>query len=91
MKERVSLKISGRVQGVFFRKCACDEANRFKLSGWIRNGVDGTVEVTAEGEKERLEQFIQWCYHGPRGAMVENIQIEHLPATGEFQGFKVFY
>lgn len=71
---RLSLTISGRVQGVFFRESACAEAKRLGLVGTVANDPDGTVRVIAEGPKEILEEFKKWCARGPEFATVEQVE-----------------
>ena len=90
-KARVHLEIRGRVQGVFYRAETVDHAVAMDLRGWVRNRRDGSVEVVAEGEKEELDQFIAWCRQGPPLARVSEVEVEWLPATGEFHEFGVAY
>jgi len=92
MKSRLHIRIFGDVQGVFFRAGAQDEARRISgISGWVRNSDDGSVEVIAEGEKEKLEALLEWCGKGPEGAVVEKTEHEWLGFKDEFRGFKVKY
>jgi acylphosphatase len=86
---RVHLRISGRVQGVFFRGSTEDEANALGLAGWVRNRSDGTVEVVAEGEARIVERFVAWCHCGPPGARVADVEVTRSEATGEFPRFEV--
>lgn len=86
---QVVIKISGKVQGVFFRKSAKDEADRLGLVGWIRNDADGSVETLAVGPKEKLEEFIKWCKSGPPLAEVENVEVEWKNQNLEFDSFNI--
>ena len=81
--------ISGRVQGVGFRYFAQEAAAREGLHGWVRNLADGRVETSAEGDTEAIERFEQALRHGPRGARVEHIEIEHTVPEGRGAGFAV--
>jgi acylphosphatase len=81
------IHISGRVQGVFFRASARGEANRLGLHGFVRNEEDGSVYAEAEGERESLDEFLQWCRKGPPHARVESVKA----ATGEPKGFQGFH
>ena len=84
--------ISGRVQGVFYRACAYDEARRLGLRGWVMNLPDGRVEVLAEGDPEKLRAMEEWCRQGPPYARVKNIEVrEEAVKTGEFTAFDVKY
>ena len=87
-KQRVHVRISGRVQGVFFRASAETEAKRLGLTGWVRNRPDGSVELVAEGAKTRLDDLLAWCRHGPPRAEVEDVQAEWGTFTGEFPNFR---
>ena len=86
---RLRLIVIGRVQGVGFRYATVDEARRLRLTGWVRNRHDGTVEVVAEGPRGNLEQLAIWCHDGPRGALVNHIETEWSEATGEFPSFRI--
>ncbi len=86
---RVHVIISGIVQGVFFRANTKSEADRLGVYGWVRNRMDGTVEITAEGEKEIIERFIQRCRKGPPGADVKNVELNKEEFKGEFKSFNI--
>jgi acylphosphatase len=86
---RVSLRIRGKVQGVFFRESTRLEASRLGLTGWVRNRDDGSVEAVAEGEQATLEEFIRWCHRGPQAARVTDVERTESAPTGEFRAFTV--
>jgi acylphosphatase len=88
-KGRLRIVVTGAVQGVLFRATARDEARRLRLTGWVRNRMDGAVEIVAEGEDEALGRFLQWCAKGPPGARVERVEKEWGEYRGEFQIFEV--
>jgi acylphosphatase len=88
-KARVSIIINGQVQGVFFRYKTQQEAHKLSLTGWVKNNGDGSVACMAEGEKDKLEELINWCKKGPDGAEVENVEINWGPYRGEFKGFEI--
>ena len=81
--------VSGRVQGVGFRYFAQATAFRDGLHGWVRNLPDGRVEAAAEGEADALDRFEQALRHGPPGARVERVEIEHTVPDGRDTGFTV--
>ena len=91
MKEaaRVHLKVNGRVQGVYFRASTVEEARRLRLTGWVMNCPDSSVEVVAEGEREQLEKLVSWCRSGPPGAQVREVRAEWEAPKEEFQGFYI--
>lgn len=66
--------VSGRVQGVFFRDSTQREATRLGLSGWVRNRVDGRVEVLASGDEADLIALEKWLKIGPQYAKVSDIE-----------------
>ncbi len=89
MQKRAELKIYGRVQGVFFRDTCRREAQKLNLSGLVRNELDGTVQIIAEGEETNLQELIEWCKDGPEHAEVEKVEAEWREATGEFSDFYI--
>ena len=90
-KERIRLVIHGRVQGVFFRASTQEEAVRYNLTGWVKNLVNGSVEVVAEGDQQALQEFTKWCQHGPPYAKVSHIDISEEPYAGEFKTFQILH
>ena len=84
--ERV--RIFGRVQGVWYRGWTVDEATRRRLSGWVRNRRDGSVEALFAGPCEIVEEMIEACRKGPPAARVDAIertQAEGVAAPGFVQ------
>jgi acylphosphatase len=90
-KARKRLIVEGYVQGVFFRASTQEEAVRLGLSGWVRNRFDGTVEVMAEGEQDRITALERWCRRGPAGARVTGVRVEEELYQGECDGFRIRY
>lgn len=86
---RAHLFISGQVQGVFYRASCREEAAARQLDGWVRNLPDGRVEALLQGPKEKVEDMIKWCYRGPRGARIENIDVSTEEPGEELQGFGI--
>lgn len=89
MKARLHAYVSGRVQGVFFRDFTCNEASYLGLTGWVKNLLDGRVEVLAEGEKEDLEKLLTKLKQGPPGARVKNVEVIWEDYLGEFHEFRI--
>ena len=71
----VHLIISGKVQGVFYRASAKEKADELHLTGWIKNMLSGEVEAVVTGADEVIQQFIEWCWQGPKRAQVTNVKI----------------
>ena len=83
----VLIKVSGQVQGVFFRATTQTTAKNLRLSGWVRNRNDGSVEIRAEGNRHQLEKLIEWCQDGPPYASVSEVKTEWVA----HQGLKDFH
>jgi len=87
---RVRVVVSGRVQGVFYRDSCRAEARRLGLRGWVRNRSDRTVEVVAEGPRDRVEQLLTWCRRGPPRATVTGITVTDEVLAAE-RSFRIEY
>ena len=70
----VRLVIRGRVQGVGYRWWARGQARRLKLGGWVRNRLDGSVELLATGPPAALDRLVQACHRGPAAAEVISVE-----------------
>ncbi len=90
--KQIHAVVRGRVQGVGFRASAAHEARRLGLDGWVRNQLDGTVEVLAAGDDEAVDRLAAWLKQGPRGAHVTGVDI-HRPtpslASETLSGFDI--
>lgn len=91
MKQKVVLKITGRVQGVFYRLNTQEKAKELNLKGFVKNENNGTVKIIAEGEKDNLEGLINWCYQGSPKATVREITTNWEKYKGDFNSFKIKY
>ena len=69
------LSISGRVQGVFFRAWAHEQADQLGVLGWIRNRPDGHVEAHVEGDQKAVDEMIERLRRGPPAAHVDNLRV----------------
>ena len=85
----IHLDIAGLVQGVGYRQSMLAVARSLGLHGWVRNLPDGRVEAAAEGEVDAMERFEQALRHGPSGARVDRLEIEHTLPGGRDTGFAV--
>ncbi len=88
-KIRVHTKITGRVQGVFFRMETQKVAEAHNVCGWVKNNPDGSVEAVFEGEKENVEEVIRWCHQGPPSARVDSLDVSESTYSEEFSRFNV--
>lgn len=75
MKRNFIIRVSGLVQGVYFRASAKDKADALNISGFVRNEPDGSVYIEAEGEEEDLRALVDWCKRGPSRAKVEKCEV----------------
>lgn len=69
------IRIEGHVQGVFFRAETKKKAGQLNLTGYAKNLPDGSVIVLAQGERESLEDLIDWCHEGPPQSTVEKVEV----------------
>ncbi len=90
-QRRVRIRISGRVQGVFFRAYTQEEALKLGLAGWVRNLPDGSVEAMVEGDAARVERMIAWCNSGSPQSAVSHVQVQEEQPSGEFTDFTIRY
>jgi acylphosphatase len=88
-KERLSARITGRVQGVGFRNFTQMRARQLGVAGWVRNEQDGSVRLEAEGPRGALDDLLDAVHEGPRMARVEDVEADWAEATEEFDVFRV--
>lgn len=86
---RLEAVVHGKVQGVFFRQTAKQEAHSLHLTGWVCNEPNGTVRVVAEGNDPALQQFYSFLHQGPPGAVVSFVEEMWTDASGEFPNFTI--
>ncbi|MBC8047462.1 MAG: acylphosphatase [Fimbriimonadaceae bacterium] len=82
------IKITGKVQGVFYRASAKQIADTLNITGWIRNDADGNVIAYAVGENENINKFIEWCRQGPPMAEVIDVYAEEY-ISDNVNGFEI--
>jgi acylphosphatase len=88
MKKHYSITVQGRVQGVFFRQSTHEEAQKLGLNGTVQNLPDGSVEIHAEGNEEKLNQLLDWCKNGPQHARVTSLEYSE-ENLKNYQNFKI--
>jgi len=84
----VTVRVEGRVQGVFYRAWVEQTARRLGLDGWVRNRRDGSVEAVFSGPESQVDEMVRRCAHGPPDADVANVVITAEGGTTP-PGFKV--
>ena len=84
--KHLNLKITGKVQGVWYRGSTNRKARELGLSGFVQNETDGSVYAEVEGPPEKVQALVEWCRRGPELARVEKVETEE----GEWKGFRGF-
>jgi acylphosphatase len=79
MTKSVSIRIFGRVQGVWFRASTKHKADELGIFGTVKNEPQGTVFIEATGQEKALAAFLDWCQTGPKYAKVEKVDIQTIP------------
>jgi len=77
------LRIYGHVQGVYFREAMRQRADQLKVTGWVRNRSDGTVEAVVQGRAFEVDTLIDWAQRGTDSARVDRIEIESAEGDGD--------
>ena len=86
MVKHFNIIVSGKVQGVFFRQSALEKAKQLGIKGFVRNQIDGTVYIEAEGTDAQLSKLIEWCRKGPPRGAVSAVKF----TEGELRFFSFF-
>ncbi len=81
--KRVRLRITGHVQGVFFRDSAKRYADAQQLTGWVKNLPDGSLAAEVQGNNDAVRQFVDWCHMGPDSAQVDTVDVRATDLTAE--------
>lgn len=84
----VHVRVSGRVQGVFFRAFTQEKATEFGIKGWVRNIPGGGVEAVLEGERQKVGEMLGLLKAGPEGAMVLGVELSEIKCKG-YEDFKI--
>ncbi|MCJ0741468.1 acylphosphatase [Pedobacter montanisoli] len=84
--QHINIKVTGKVQGVFFRASTKAVADQMGVKGKVKNEKDGSVLIEAEADPQTLEMFIEWCNEGPEKAKVEKVEV----SEGELQNYNNF-
>ena len=81
------VRVTGRVQGVFFRAWTAEQARILRVCGWVRNAPDGSVEAHFQGDKWAVQRMIELLHRGPPSAEVDQVVVEDsdLGAALEFE------
>ena len=85
----VRLLFTGRVQGVYFRANTKEEALRLGLRGWVRNLPDGRVVAWVEGDRQAVDQLLEYCQGDIPNARVDMVDMEEGTPTGDYPTFEI--
>lgn len=85
---RRRVRVTGIVQGVFYRDSCRREANRLSVAGLVTNRDDGSVEAVFEGPRYAVEALITWCGRGPVSAKVDHVEVTEESPAGDV-GFRI--
>lgn len=83
--------VTGRVQGVWYRKFCFDQATKIHLEGWVKNMPDGSVQLVAQGDRDKLDSLISKLNEGSPFSKVKNLDVIWLPADANLELFKILY
>jgi acylphosphatase len=84
----VTVKIEGRVQGVYYRAWTDENARSLKLDGTVRNTSDGAVEAVFSGSADKVDEMLKRCADGPPDARVTRVTVTQ-EGGAVAPGFKV--
>ena len=87
MKITRRLRIRGQVQGVNLREALRQRADQLKLTGWVRNRLDGSVEAVVQGEAFAIDSIVEWARQGPPTARVDSVDVESADDEGNYDFF----
>lgn len=88
MKKCIQITVTGKVQGVFYRKYAVAKALELGITGFVKNQNDGSVYIEACAEDDVLSIFVDWCYSGSPDAEVANVEVVLKNDTAAYVSFK---
>ena len=88
MLKTVSIVVTGKVQGVYYRQSTREKAAELQITGEVKNMPDDSVHIIATGEEVKIESFVTWCKQGPPRAKVEHVTVEELPLRS-FEKFSI--
>ncbi|MFH2057871.1 MAG: acylphosphatase [Pseudomonadota bacterium] len=87
----VKVRITGKVQGVFYRAHTRKAAIEYGVSGYVKNCPDGSVEAVFQGNQDTIDQMIQWCQTGSPSSIVSDVLVEKRSDLTDFHNFEITY
>jgi len=89
--KKIRAIVSGRVQGVWYRAHTKEKAVELEVAGYVRNLPDGTVEIVAQGDEERVDALMDWARIGPPMAEVTELRVREMAENEMFTAFEVLH
>ena len=86
---QVNILVTGKVQGVSYRRFIKTWADHFKIKGWCRNTDTGQVDMMAEGQKADIDSFVNKLREGPPLSKIDDIKIIRQPKISGFSSFTI--
>ncbi len=86
----VHVRVSGRVQGVFYRAFTRDKAAGLGINGWVRNIPGGGVEAVLEGDRQKIGELLAMMKTGPAGSMVSGLELSEIKCK-DYEDFRIVY
>ena len=86
----VHVRVSGRVQGVYYRAYTRDRAKSLGINGWVRTIPGGGVEALLEGERRQVGEMLKAMKSGPSGSVVLGMELSEIEAKG-YNDFEIKY
>ena len=88
MLQTISIIVRGKVQGVYYRQSTREKATELYITGFVKNLPDGSVSIVATGTTEQLNALVEWCWQGPRRAIITDVQQE-IRVLQHFGAFRI--
>ncbi len=83
------VKVSGKVQGVWFRATTQRQARALGVTGYVRNLDDGSVEILAQGGDQPVQQLIDWAHQGSANAQVAEVLVSDYDGSDLYLDFEI--
>jgi acylphosphatase len=88
MLQTMSIIVSGKVQGVYYRQSTKEKAIELNITGFVRNLPNGDVFILATGTTDQVSALIEWCWQGPGRAVVTDVDHKIQPLQ-RFDSFEI--
>ncbi len=85
----VAVRVSGTVQGVYYRASARHEGERLGVRGWVKNADGGTVTLHLQGDRAAVDAMLGWCRVGPPAARVSRVEVADVELDESLSAFEV--